>query len=175
MLHTYTDMKLNKFHNYCGIPQKPWFYLLLLPASHVKCLQWDILIHTKQKQNNFFLFSYGRESRTGCWKVRDGRKKRNEFSIYIDVFCCTLNTKGASEWESERSHKTPLNICFEAEKVLWKSVSMDSFFKSAAGGQYKATWFHKYFISNIKLPQVFVLRIMLFLLDVGDTELYWLY
>jgi len=76
------------------------------------------------------------------------------------VYCCTLNTKGASE--RERSHKTPLNICFEAEKVLWKSVSMDSFFKSAAGGQYKATWFHKYFISNIKLPQVFVLRKMLF-------------
>lgn len=155
-------MKLNKFHNYCGIPQKPWFYLLLLPASHVKCLQWDILIHTKQKQKMKKKKKIvRRKSRTGCWKVRDGQK-RNEFSMYIDVFCCTLSTKGTSEWESKRSHKTPLNICLEAEKVLWKSVSMDSFFKSAAGGQYKATWFHKYFISNIKLPQVFVLRIMLF-------------
>lgn len=114
-----------------------------------------------------------RESRIRCWKVRDGRKKEWIFNLHR---CVLLYIKyKRSKWERKRSHKTPLNICFEAEKVLWKSVSMDSFFKSAAGGQYKATWFHKYFISNIKLPQVFVLRKMLFYPSRRHTEVYWLY
>jgi len=92
-----TNMKLNKFHYYCGIPQKPWFYLMLLPASHVKCLQWDILIHSKQKQKKIFV---RRESRIGCWKVRDS-KKEWIFNLHR---CVLLYIKyKRSKWEREES------------------------------------------------------------------------